>query len=90
VVTPTSMDLGTWLRQQLEQAGEDQLRELVRTTAQALLSADVDRVCGADYGVVSDDRVNSRNGYRTRDWDTRVGTIQLAIPKLRKCSYFPD
>ena len=63
---------------------------MVRATAQALLSADVDRVCGADYGVVSDDRVNSRNGYRTRDWDTRVGTIELAIPKLRKGSYFPD
>jgi len=63
---------------------------MVRTTAQALLSADVDRVCGADYGVVSDERVNSRNGYRTRDWDTRVGTIELAIPKLRKGSYFPD
>jgi putative transposase len=90
VVTPTSMDLGTWLRQQLEQASEDQLREMVRTTAQALLSADVDRVCGADYGVVSDERVNRRNGYRTRDWDTRVGTIELAIPKLRKGSYFPD
>ena len=90
MVTPTSMDLGTWLRQQLEQASEDQLREMVRTTAQALLSADVDRVCGADYGVVSDERVNSRNGYRTRDWDTRVGTIELAIPKLRKGSYFPD
>ena len=90
MVTPTSMDLGIWLRQQLEQASEDQLREMVRATAQALLSADVDRVCGADYGVVSDDRVNSRNGYRTRDWDTRVGTIELAIPKLRKGSYFPD
>jgi putative transposase len=90
VVTPTSMDLGIWLRQQLEQASEDQLREMVRTTAQALLSTDADRVCGADYGVVSDERVNSRNGYRTRDWDTRVGTIELAIPKLRKGSYFPD
>ena len=90
MVTPTSMDLAGWLRQQLEQASEDQLREMVRTTAQALLSADVDRVCGADYGTVSDERVNSRNGYRMRDWDTRVGTIELAIPKLRKGSYFPD
>ena len=90
MVTPTSMDLGSWLRQQLEQASEDQLREMVRTTAQALLSADVDRVCGAEYGTVSEHRVNSRNGYRTRDWDTRVGTIELAIPKLRKGSYFPD
>jgi hypothetical protein len=84
------MDLGSWLRQQLEQASEDQLREMVRTTAQALLSADVDRVCGAEYGTVSGERVNRRNGYRTRDWDTRVGTIELAIPKLRKGAYFPD
>ena len=90
MVTPTSMDLGGWLRQQLEQASEDQLREMVRTTAQALLSADVDRVCGAEYGTVSEERVNRRNGYRTRDWDTRAGTIELAIPKLRKGSYFPD
>jgi putative transposase len=84
------MDLGTWLRQQLEQASADQLREMVHATAQALLSADVDRVCGAEYGTVSDDRVNRRNGYRTRDWDTRVGTIELAIPKLRKGSFSPE
>lgn len=90
MVTPASMDLGALLRQHLESAGEDQLREMVRSMAQALMSADVDAVCGAEYGTVSDERVNSRNGYRTRDWDTRVGTIELAIPKLREGSYFPE
>ena len=48
MLTPTNMDHEIWLRQQLEQASEDQLREMVRTTAHALLSADVDRVYGAD------------------------------------------
>lgn len=58
--------------------------------ANALMSADVDAVCGADYGVVSSERVNRRNGYRTRDWDTRAGTVELSIPKLRTGSYFPS
>ena len=56
----------------------------------ALLSADADAVCGAEYGVASPERVNSRNGYRHRDLDTRVGTIDVAVPKLRQGSYFPD
>ena len=58
--------------------------------ANALMSADVDGLCGADYGVVSPERVNRRNGYRTREWDTRAGTVELAIPKLRQGSYFPS
>ena len=45
---------------------------------------------GAAYGTVSEERVNRRNGYRERDWDTRAGTIELAVPKLREGSYFPD
>ncbi len=57
---------------------------------QALMSADADTACGAEYGTRSPDRVNQRNGYRHRDWDTRAGTIELAIPKLREGSYFPD
>ncbi len=48
-----------------------------------LMNAEVDAVCGAGYGERSFDRVNSRNGYRGRPWDTRVGTIDLEIPKLR-------
>jgi putative transposase len=47
-------------------------------------------VCGAEYGVRSSERVNRRNGYPTRELDTRMGTIEVAIPKLREGSYFPD
>jgi putative transposase len=90
VVTPASMDPGAWLRQQLEHADVDLLREMVRSFAEALMSADVDAICGADYGTVSDERVNRRNGYRRREWDTRAGTIELSIPKLRQGSYFPS
>jgi putative transposase len=54
------------------------------------MSAEADAICGAEYGQRSDDRVNSRNGYRPREWDTRAGTVHLTIPKLRTGSYFPD
>ena len=54
------------------------------------MSADVDAACGAAYGSRSPERVNRRNGYRTRSWDTRVGSIELQVPKLREGSYFPD
>ena len=54
------------------------------------MAAEADATCGAAYGTRSPERTNSRNGYRTRDFDTRAGTIELAIPKLREGSYFPD
>jgi transposase-like protein len=54
------------------------------------MSAEADAICGAAYGERSPERVNTRNGYRDREWDTRVGTIELGIPKLRAGSYFPD
>jgi putative transposase len=54
------------------------------------MSAEADALCGAGYGERSVERTNSRNGYRQREWDTRAGTIDLAIPKLRSGSYFPD
>jgi putative transposase len=57
---------------------------------QALMSAEADAVCGAEYGVRSEERTNTRNGYRHREWDTRAGTIDVAVPKLRHGSYFPD
>lgn len=82
--------LMNWLRKQLEAADKDLLREMVKTMAQMLMSADVDSVCGADYRQTSPERINQRNGYRERRWDTRVGTIDLSIPRLRKGSYFPD
>src|SRR2546425_11809074 len=54
------------------------------------MSADADALCGTGYGERSPERVNRRNGYGERDWDTRVGSIELAVPKLREGSYFPD
>jgi transposase-like protein len=84
------MDVTGWLRKQLEEASPDLLRAMVKEMAEALMSADADAVCGAGYGERSSERVNRRNGYRERDWDTRVGSIELAVPRLREGSYFPD
>jgi transposase-like protein len=78
------------LGQALSDASPDLMRHLLATVINALLSADADAVCGAEYGQVSPDRVNSRNGYRHRELDTRTGTIDVAIPKLRSGSYFPE
>ena len=83
------MDVNDWLRKQLEAADPDLLREMVRSFAETLMGADADETCGAPYGRVSPERVNRRNGYRTRRWDTRVGTIDLRVPKLREGTYFP-
>jgi putative transposase len=66
------------------------LRGLVEQTVNALLSADADALCGADWGERSPERLNRRNGYRERRWDTRAGSIDLRIPKLREGTYFPD
>src|SRR3989454_1276153 len=84
------MDVASWLRKQLEEASPDLLRVMVKDFAEALMSADADAVCGAGYGDSVPERVSRRNGYRERDWDTRVGSIELALPKLREGSYFPD
>ena len=88
MVEPT-MDPVVWLRKQLEDADVDLLREMVATFIQALMGAEADALCGAPYGERSADRVNRRNGYRGRDFDTRTGTIELFVPKLRTGSYFP-
>ena len=77
-------------RKQLEGADVDLLREMVKVFAEQLMGADADALCGADYGERSPERVNRRNGYRERAWDTRTGTIALAVPKLREGTYFPD
>src|SRR5436309_1704236 len=79
-----------WLGKHLEEADTDLLREMVRTFIQALMSAEADAACGALYGERSGDRVNRRNGYRGRAFDTRTGTMELAVPKLRQGSYFPE
>jgi transposase-like protein len=86
----TTMDAMELVRKHLEAAGEDQLREMVKLMAEGLMDAEAQALCGAQYGVPSLERVNQRNGYRSRRWDTRVGSIELAVPKLRRGSYFPE
>ena len=86
----TRVELLGWLRKQLEKADVDLLRQMIESVVGTLMSAEADTLCGAAYGERQPQRVNRRNGYRTRQWDTRVGTIPLAIPKLRQGSYFPD
>lgn len=84
------LDPATVLKEALGQASPDLLRDLLQTMINALLSADADAVIGAEYGKPSAERVTQRNGYRHRDLDTRVGTIDVAVPKLRQGTYFPE
>ncbi|GGK73868.1 IS256 family transposase [Ornithinimicrobium pekingense] len=84
------IDPEQFLHEQLAQASPDLMRELLGTFINSLLSAQADSVCGADYGTRTTERTNRRNGYRHRDLDTRVGTLDVAIPKLREGSFFPD
>jgi putative transposase len=67
----------------------DLLREMIQFVAQRLMDMDVETLCGAAYGERSAERANSRNGYRERVWETRAGTVDLKLPKLRTGSYFP-
>src|SRR3954464_3438407 len=90
MTAPHMIDPVGLLGQALSDASPDLMRHLLATVISALLSADVDAVCGAEYGTASPERVNSRNGYRHRELDTRAGTLDVAIPKLRSGSYFPD
>ena len=90
MTAPMSIDPARFLHEQLDQASPDLMRDLLSTFIDALLSAEADAVCGAGWGQSSPDRVNRRNGYRHRDLDTRVGTIDVAVPKLRSGSTFPS
>ena len=74
------MDALEWLRKQLLEADPDLLAAMVKVFTEEVMSAEADVLCGADYGERSDERVNRRNGYRARPWDTRAGTIDLAVP----------
>ncbi|GGO94436.1 IS256 family transposase [Nocardioides phosphati] len=84
------VDPARLLGEALAEASPDLMRDLLQTMINALLSADADSVVGAEYGRPTPGRVSQRNGYRHRDLDTRVGTIDVAIPKLRKGTYFPE
>ena len=85
-----SIDPAVFLAEHLDRAEPDLLRSMLKTFVEALMNAEADAVCGAPYGARSSERVNSRNGYRPREWDTRAGTLEVDIPKLRQGSYFPD
>src|SRR4029453_1852057 len=88
-VGPT-FDGGELVGKELMAASPDLLGSMVKAFAEALMGAEVDGICNAEYGEISPERVNRRNGYRAREWDTRAGTIELAVPKLRQGSYFPE
>src|ERR1700758_844190 len=78
------------LRALLEKSSDaDLLREMIGFTAQRLMELEVEGLTGAPYGEKSQERLVQRNGYRDRIWETRAGTVELRIPKLRKGSYFP-
>ena len=90
MTAPHIVDPARLLGEALTEASPDLMRQLLQTMINALLSADADAVVGAEYGRPSPGRTAQRNGYRHRDLDTRVGTIDVAIPKLRKGTYFPE
>src|SRR4051794_3396668 len=70
-------------------ADADLIRDMLAFAAERLMNLEVEALTGAPAGMRSPDRLNHRNGYRERAWDTRAGRIDLAIPRLRKGSYFP-
>ncbi len=93
MTVPTTIDASVWLGKYLEGADGDTdlARAMLQAFAEALMSAQASMQCNAGYGERTDERENSRNGYRFRPWDTRVGTIeQLAVPKLRQGVYSPE
>jgi len=92
VTVPTTIDASVWLSKYLEGAdGDGDLaRAMLQAFAEAIMSAQASMQCGAGYGERTEDRENSRNGYRKRPWDTRVGSIELNIPKLRRGVYSPE
>lgn len=90
MTAPHIVDPARLLGEALAEASPDLMRSLLQSIINSLLSADADAVVGAEWGRPTPGRVSQRNGYRHRDLDTRVGTIDVAIPKLRKGTYFPE
>jgi transposase-like protein len=78
------------LRELLEKGSDaDLLREMIGFVAERLMALEVEGLCGAGHGERTPARTNQRNGFRDRPWETRAGTVELKIPKLRKGAYFP-
>jgi len=89
-VTEESMDLVEYLRKRGEEPDVDFLREAMGVMMRSIMEAEVTEKTGADYGERTPERLTQRNGYRARPWDTRVGTLELRIPKVRDGSYYPS
>ena len=68
----------------------DFLREALQVLVEGIMDAEVSAQIGAEHGERNPERRTHRNGYRSRDWDTRVGTMELRIPRIREGSYFPS
>ena len=90
MTAPHILDPAGLLGEALSEASPDMMRHLLQTMINTLLSADADAVVGAEWGKPTPTRSAQRNGYRHRDLDTRVGTVDVAIPKLRSGTYFPE
>ena len=90
MTAPHIVDPARVLGNLLTEASPDMMRQLLQNMINSLLSADADLVCGAEWGQPSAGRVAQRNGYRHRPLDTRVGTVDVAVPKLRSGTYFPE
>ena len=90
MTAPHILDPAGLLGEALSEASPDMMRHLLQTMINTLLCADADAVVGAEWGKPSRDRTAQRNGYRHRDLNTRVGTVDVAIPKLRSGTYFPE
>ena len=90
MTAPHIVDPAGLLGEALAEASPDLMRSLLQSIINALLTADADAVVGAEWGRPSSTRTTQRHGYRHRDLDTRVGTIDVAIPKLRKALTSPN
>ncbi len=92
MTVPTTIDASAWLGKYLEgpDGDGDLARAMLGAFAEALMSAQASVICNAGYNERTDERVNQLNGKRTRRWDTRVGSIDLGIPKLREGTYYPE
>jgi transposase-like protein len=84
MTAPSSIDPTQFLHDQLAGASPNLLRCMLTTFINILMSAEADAICGAPYGRPSPDRTIVRNGYRHREFDTRAGTVDAAVPKLRE------
>ena len=89
-VAKNSMDLLELLRKRGMEGDVDFLREALQVLVEGIMDAEVSAQIGAEHGERNSERRTHRNGYRSRDWDTRVGTMELRIPKIREGSYFPS